>query len=525
MKQAIVVIVAALVLLAGGTFFVLMQGQPPIGLQPAPEAPKQSDEEIGDPIVARARVEPLHSAALNFVTKGIVPEGLVAEVAVAEGDTVEKGALLARIDSRELQLRLEAAKAGLAQAQANYDQLMVGATPSEIAQARAQIAQAEAKTKAAVNSVTPQDTAAAQAQLDEAQANLALLESGPKATRVRVAQAVLDRAQARLQSERDSLSATKTDAQLQVEQSANELRDRQADYSRIYWENQSLAGELDQQQIDREASAQRALQDAEKALAQAQLAYEQACQAEITNMAAAEADVQSAQAALEEEQAGAETAEIAAARARVAQAEANLSKLHGGSHAASIQAASAEVAGAQAALEELTTGPREVDLAGRAAQVRLAEALLKQSELALELAALRAPIAGTIVKVSIKVGEIPSISEPAIILADLSSAQIVTENLSESNIIRVAEGNPVMITFDALPGYELPGRLSHISAIGENSLDSRAVTYKAIITPVRQDSRLRWNMSASVSIGTTKTAALDSTDTGQTSNTPSENGE
>jgi HlyD family secretion protein len=431
-------------------------------------------------------VEPLHSAALSFVTKGIVPEGLVAEVAVAEGDKVEKGALLARIDSRELQLRLEAAKAALAQAQANYDQLMAGASPSEIAQARAQIAQAEAKTQAAVNSVTPQDTAAAQAQLDEARANLARLESGPKGTR---------------------------------------LRDRQADYSRIYWENQSLAGELDQQQIDREAAAQRALQDAEKALEQAQVAYEQARQAEITDMAAAEADVQSAQAALEESMTGAEAAEVAAARARVAQAEANLSNLHGGSRAADVQAASAEVAGAQAALEQLTTDPREVDLAGRAAQVRLAEALLKQSELALELAALRAPIAGTIVKVGIKVGEIPSISEPAIILADLASVQIVTENLSESNIMRVAEGDSVMITFDALPGYELPGRISHISAFGENSLDSRAVTYKAIITPARQDSRLRWNMSATVSIKTARTTALGSTDKGQTLSTPSENGE
>jgi HlyD family secretion protein len=524
MKQAIVVIVGALVLLAGGTFLVLLQGQPPISFQSALEAP-QSDAEAGDPIVARARVEPLHSAALSFATKGIVPEGLVAEVAVAEGDKVEKGALLARIDSRELQLRLEAAKAGLAQAQANYDQLMAGASPSEIAQARAQIAQAEAKTQAAVNSVTPQDTAAAQAQLDEARANLARLESGPKGTRVRVAQAALDRARARLQSERDSLSAAKTDAQLQVEQSANALRDRQADYSRIYWENQSLAGELDQQQIDREAAAQRALQDAEKALGQAQVAYDQARQAEITDMAAAEADVQSAQAALEESMAGAESSEIAAARARVAQAEANLSSLHGGSRAAEVQAASAEVAGAQAALEQLTTGPREVDLAGRAAQVRLAQALLKQSELALELAALRAPIAGTIVKVSIKVGELPSISEPAIILADLSSAQIVTENLSENNIMHIAEGDPVMITFDALPGYKLPGRLSHISAIGESSLDSRAVTYKAIITPAWQDPRLRWNMSASVSIETAKAAVPGSTDKGQTLSTPSENGE
>lgn len=83
----------------------------------------------------------------------------------------------------------------------------------------------------------------------------------------------------------------------------------------------------------------------------------------------------------------------------------------------------------------------------------------------------------------------------------------------------------MVITFDALPGYKLPGRLSHISAIGQSSVDSRAVMYKAIITPAHQDPRLRWNMSASVSIETARTAVFGPPDMGQTLSTPSENGE
>jgi HlyD family secretion protein len=285
-----------------------------------------------------------------------------------------------------------------------------------------------------------------------------------------------------------------------MEQAANELRNLQDAYSRIHWENQDRGANIDQQNIDREAAALRDMQDAEKRLEQTRIAYDQAKQAEINGIAAAEAALTDAQAAHDELMAGSDRSTLAAARARVAQAEANMARLHGDQQASALAAAEAEQQQAQAVLDMLTSGPREIDLAGAAAQVQQAEVALKRSQLALDMAALRAPFAGTIVQVNLKVGEVPSVSAPAIILADLSTWQIIAEDLSELDVVRVDEGDRVIATFDALPGLELPGRVSRVAAVGEESLETRGVTYSAIITLDQMDSRLRWNMSASVNI-------------------------
>jgi HlyD family secretion protein len=502
MKQAIVVTIAALVLVlvVGGSFFVLTAG-PITGILPGSvPAPALLETARNEPVVARAKVVPLNSVALSFPSQGSGLDGLVSEVLVKEGDRVEKGALLARMDQRGLELRVEEAQAVLAQAKAHYDQLMAGASPQQVAAARAQLAQAQAKIRQAAGSVTPQDFTAAQAELTEARTALAQLQTGPKDTRVQMAQAAVDRARNRLQTDRDRLSAAKTDAHLQMERAANDLRDKQAEYSRIYWENQGQTNQLDQQRLDREAAALRAIQNAEKALDQARLAYEQARQAEVNGVAAAEAEMREAEAAQREVLAGADASLFAAARARLARAEANIASLQGDQHSGAVDAAAAEAEGAQAALEGITAKPRDVDLAGVVAQIQQAEVALKRSQLDLELAALHAPIAGTIVEVNLKVGEAPRATQPVIVLADFSAWQIITADLNEIDMMRIGEGNPVKITFDALPNFELSGKVVRVSEIGEESFQTQNVTYAAIITPDRHDSRLRWNLTAAVTI-------------------------
>jgi HlyD family secretion protein len=508
MKQAIVVVLAALVLLAGGTLFVLSRGGVPAAApEDAPPPLALLGEGDGEVVMARARAVPLNSVALNFPTKSLVPEGIVSEILVEEGDRVEQGALLAQMDRRDLDLRVEEAQAVLAQAKATYDQIAAGATPQEIERARAQVAQAQAKAREAAGDVTPQDVAAAQAELAAARAALAQAQAGPKSTRVRAAQASVDQARARLQADRDRLSADKTNAQLAMEQAANDLRTRQDTYSRVHWENQGRGEGLDQQNIDREAAALREMQDAEKALEQARIAYEQARQAEVNGVAAAEAAVKNAQAALDELLAGSESSAIAAARAQVAQAEADLTRLGGDQHASALAAVEAEQRSAQATVDMLAAGPREVDLAVAAARIQQAEAALKRSRLALDMAALHAPFAGTVVQLNLKVGEIPNASAPAVILADLSGWQLVADNLAEIDVVRVDEGDPVAIVFDALPGIEMPGRLVRVAALGQESADTRGATYTAYIALDEQDSRLRWNMSAAVSIKPNATSA------------------
>ncbi len=69
---------------------------------------------------------------------------------------------------------------------------------------------------------------------------------------------------------------------------------------------------------------------------------------------------------------------------------------------------------------------------------------------------------------------------------------------AELNVVRIHEGDPVTITFDAISDLELAGRILRIEAIGENKMGD--ITYTAIIQPDRYDERLRWNMTASVVI-------------------------
>jgi HlyD family secretion protein len=111
---------------------------------------------------------------------------------------------------------------------------------------------------------------------------------------------------------------------------------------------------------------------------------------------------------------------------------------------------------------------------------------------------LRAPFAGTIAALDLKVGETVVPGTPVVHLADLATWQIETTDLTELNIVRVRPGSAVTVTFDAIPALELPGTVSRIRALGENKQGD--ITYVVTITPDRQDERLHWNMTASVSM-------------------------
>jgi HlyD family secretion protein len=84
-------------------------------------------------------------------------------------------------------------------------------------------------------------------------------------------------------------------------------------------------------------------------------------------------------------------------------------------------------------------------------------------------------------------------------LADTSGWQIETTDLTEINVAQVKPGMPASVTFDAIPGLELSGRVSQVEPYGDTRQGD--IVYTVIITPDQQDERLRWNMTAKVSIG------------------------
>lgn len=446
-------------------------------------------------VVADGKVLPINSAELRFLSPG-----LVAEIMVAEGDQVAKDAPLARLDSAEFALSLEQARAALVHAQASYEQLAAGASPDAIAAAEAAAAAAAAAARQVAGNVSASDLAAARADLAEARAILAQLQAGPKEDEIKQARAVLTQSQADLQTQRDALSAAKNDAELDVQQAANTLRDAQSTYSRIYWDNrekEKLPGDLPQADIDAEEIALRAVSSAEAALAQAQVALENAHQAEVSGVQSAQSQVSQAESRLNVLLAGADADKIAGARARVANAEAALAQLTGASRAGAVDAAEAAAEQAQANLSEIQSGPRDVDLAVAMAQVKSAAVVVRQAELALDRATLHAPLAGTVVAINLTPGELTP-EEPAMVIADMSVWKIETNDLTELDVVNVNLGDNVTLSFDALPDLTLSGVVTDIKRLGETYQGD--VIYTVVIKPASWDARLRWNMTATVSI-------------------------
>jgi HlyD family secretion protein len=227
--KKIIIGICIIALIVVGGYLLLRPTAAPASGTASPTATASGPIKESRQIVANAKVLPMHSVELRFPSSGTI-----AELLVKEGDSVAKDAPLARLESRDLELKVAAANAALARAQSSYDQLRAGATPAEIAAARAQVDQAQAQLRQTAGNVTQQDIAAARAKVEEARANLAQIEAGSRRTDIVSAQATLDEARANLQTQRDSLSAAKTRAQSEMEQAANRLRDRQADYDRIY---------------------------------------------------------------------------------------------------------------------------------------------------------------------------------------------------------------------------------------------------------------------------------------------------
>lgn len=450
-------------------------------------------------VVANAKVLPLTVLDLGFEV-----DGVVTEVLVEPGDLVKTGDPLARLDIRQLELDLDIARTQLSEATADYEGLLAGSTPEQVARAQAQIDAARARLSASQNSVIQEEIAAVQAELREARLVLDRLRSGPKDEDVAILQSAIDNAKARLQTRRDSLSAEKNRLESEVGRASNLLQNRQDAYSRVYWQNQGArerGDPLEQDVLDLEARLLRDVEDAERLRDEVMLELEEAKKREVTEVQAYEADVREAEARLNRFLLGPEPDQIAAAEKRVLRAQSEMAKLNGAERAANMDILEAQVREAQASLAALQADPTSSALAIAEARVARAEVTVKQAELDMDRAVLHAPFAGTIARVEIAANQVAKRGELAFVLADMSKWKLEAADLSELNISQIREGDAVTITFFAVPGLQITGRVAYVETVGRDS--GVGTSYNVTITPDTWDDRLRWNMSAQVYFGPT----------------------
>jgi HlyD family secretion protein len=113
-------------------------------------------------------------------------------------------------------------------------------------------------------------------------------------------------------------------------------------------------------------------------------------------------------------------------------------------------------------------------------------------------------MSGHVIKVDLKVGQPVGPTSGLVHIADLTRWVVETTDLSELSVVSIALGDRAVVRFDALPDLSLEGTVTVIEALGE--MTRGEIAYRVTITPEQVDPRLRWNMTADVSIMPTQGA-------------------
>lgn len=171
---------------------------------------------------------------------------------------------------------------------------------------------------------------------------------------------------------------------------------------------------------------------------------------------------------------------------------------------ASVDAATAQVSSAQVALSQAEASlalkkaaARPAELEAAQAQVLSAQGQVQSALASLENTVVRAPADGVITSVDIKVGELASALKTVLVLQDVANLH-VEANVSEANIAAVKTGQVVDLTFDALgPDRHFKGTVQFVNPA--SVVVSGVVNYKVTFA-VENVSDIKPGMTANVTV-------------------------
>jgi multidrug resistance efflux pump len=141
-------------------------------------------------------------------------------------------------------------------------------------------------------------------------------------------------------------------------------------------------------------------------------------------------------------------------------------------------------------------GPNTEKLALYEARLNDAKAQLAAAEDALANYDLKAPFDGMVMDIDVSINEMVGPDKAAVVVADTSQWYIETSDLTELEVVKVAEGQMVTFTADALTDSTMRGVVEQISQT--YTLQGGDVLYTVRIRVEDVDPRLRWGMTVEV---------------------------
>lgn len=159
--------------------------------------------------------------------------------------------------------------------------------------------------------------------------------------------------------------------------------------------------------------------------------------------------------------------------------------------------AKARLAEALKDYDTLKSGPDPDQVALAEARLENAKSNLAAARSMLDDLEIKAPFDGTVSEVNIRSGEWVSPGQPIFLLGDLDHLRIETTDLNEIDVAQVEVGDRATVTFDALPGVAVEGK---VVSIAPKASEGSGVNYTVIVEIAEIPKNLKWGMTAFVDI-------------------------
>jgi len=401
-----------------------------------------------------------------FVNLSFQTGGTVAEILVDEGQIVQAGDPLVRLDAVALQLALVQAQTAVSRAESNVTAAENGVILAETAVVAAEhtVAIAQAQLELVQAGALPAEITAAEAHVAAAEAAIAQATARQNSVLTGADDGAIAAAEARL-------AVAEADVQA-AEQAYQTILD--ACFTTPLGEEICPLYGTTEEQVRGQMEAARANREAAGAVLAAvndgATTGQRAAAAGAVTIAQAQRDA--AQAQLDLLLAGSSAEQIEIAAVGVAQSELGVALA-----AAGVERAETAVLQANTALTNAETG-------------------VAQAEAALSRATLLAVMDGTVAAVTVNVGELIVPGIAAVTLADQDGWLVETTDLSELDVAQVAVGDRVSVTFEAIEDEAVGGTVEKIGQMF--TLSQGDIAYQATIRLDDVDERWKWGLTAVV---------------------------
>jgi len=470
-RWAIGLVAAGLLAVPTTIYIVNSKSQPKVDAIATMTVPVES-QNLTVRITSSGTVQPVQR--VNLSPKG---SGRIAELFVEQGDKVQAGQIIARMESRDVEAQLAQAKAREASVRAKLAKIEAGNRSEDIASAQARLDQAEASLAQLQAGSRVEEVAGARSRLQQTQAGLQKLRAGSRVEEVSQGRARLAQAQARLADAQTGSSKQEiAQAQSQIDSSKAqaELTAQRVERNRSLVKEGALAQDKLDELIKENRTAQAKLTESERRLQQLQ-------ENRLSQIQQLQAAVEVESQGLKQLQNGTRSEEIAKSEAEVAEAKSKLAQVENGNRPEEIAKAEAAVAEAKSQLAVQVNGSRPEEIAQAKADLAEAQAQVHYQEVQLEDTKIRAPFAGVITQRYAIQGAFVTPATSASDATSATSTSIVAlardvevlAKVPEADISQIKPGQVVEIVADAYPDKVFKGR---VKLIAPEAVKERDVT-------------------------------------------------